>query len=440
MNSYKIAIIGGYGGMGKFFAELFKKEKFDVTISGPSESEGERVAKKLGVWYEKDNVDAVKDADIVMISVPIDVSLEVIGKVAPYVKSNSLLMDVTSVKEKPCAAMKEHAKKGVEIIGTHPIFSHRVGTLEGQVFVLTPVRAKKWLSWLRRFLKEHKVRVFETTPEEHDRVMAVVQGLTHFTYIAVGKTLEEIDFDIKESRNFSSPIYELMLDMIGRIVGQNPKLYASIQMENPRIPEIHEIFLKTAKELSSDVKRRDEEKFMEMMKEAARHFDDVKGAMGRSDKAIFSLISELDHLKRSIGREVCLKHIYSGKIHFGIIKSVTPDIVVLENSGKSELKLSNIQILDDNERIRYKTEKFGTVSRDFSIILDKGVDEEFISELLKDYDENIASVKIKDVYSGKQIGTGKKSVCFGVDLIDNNVKETENKIKKFFDKLGGMLR
>ncbi len=438
--THRVAIIGGYGGMGKFFAELFKREKFNVVISGPSESEGEKTAKKLGVEYKRENVEAVRDADIVMISVPIDVTLDVIRRVAPHVKENSLLMDVTSVKEKPCKEMKKYAKKGVEIIGTHPIFSHRVNRLEGQVFVLTPIRAKRWLSWLREFLKKHRVRVFETTPEEHDRVMAVVQGLTHFAYIAVGKTLKEIDFDIKESRKFSSPVYELMLDMIGRIIGQNPKLYASIQMENPRIPEIHDVFLKTVRELREIVKSRDKDRFMEMMKDAARHFDDVEGAMGRSDKAIFSLISELDRLKSYIGREVCLRHIYSGRIHLGIIRSVTPESVVLENSGRSELKLSNIQILDDNERIRYKTERFGTASRDFSVILDIGVDENFISELLKDYDENFISVKIKDVYSGKQIGTEKKSVCFGVNIINNNLKESEKKIKKFFDRIGGRLR
>jgi len=53
--------------------------------------------------------------------------------------------------------------------------------------------------------------------------MAVVQGLTHFNYISIGKTLEKLSFNVRESRKYSSPIYDLMLDMVGRIIGQNPE-------------------------------------------------------------------------------------------------------------------------------------------------------------------------------------------------------------------------
>jgi prephenate dehydrogenase len=437
----KIAIIGGYGGMGRFFAKLFAEEGFDIVVTGPNESKGKRVAKELNVSYERDNRTAARKADVVVISVPIDKTLEVIRDVAPEVRENSLLMDVTSVKEKPCKAMNKHSKRGVEIIGTHPVFSHRVAGIEGQVFILTPVRGEKWLKWLRKFLKKHKARVYESTPEEHDRIMAVVQGLTHFAYISIGKTLQELDFDIKESRKFSSPIYELMLDMVGRIIGQSPELYSSIQMQNPRIRAIHKKFLETARELSEKIEKKDEKGFMEIMTSAARHFDDVDRAMGRSDKAIASLISELSYLKDSIGKELCLKHIYSGKVHLGMVKSVTPEEVILEESGKEHaLKLSNIRILSDDGRIKYKTEKFGTVSRDFSVILDKNVNEGFLSELLENSDEMILGIEIKDVYSGPQIEKDKKSVCFGIEMINSDAKETEKKINRFFYDLGGRMR
>jgi len=441
MAKKKISIIGGYGGMGAFFARLFKDEGFSVTISGPSEVKGEKVAKELGAEYVKGNKKAAKDADIVMISVPIDYTLDVIKEVAPAVKKGALLMDVTSVKEEPCKAMKKFSGNGVEILGTHPVFSHRVGTLEGQVFVLTPVRGKKWLVWLKEFLSKHKARIYESTPVEHDRIMAVVQGLTHFAYISIGKTLQELDLDVKESRKFSSPIYELMLDIVGRIIGQNPELYASIQTQNPRVLEVHDAFLKTAKELNQTVKDKDEKKFMTIMSQAAKHFGDVDSAMGRSDKAIYSLISELDCLKNSIGKEICLKHIYSGKIHYGTVKEVTPDDVILVDSGKSRrLKISNLQILPDDELIESMTGKFGTVKRDFSFVFDDNINGRFIAKLLRGYDLDIIGVEIKDVYTGSQIGPGRKSICFGVEILNRNPKETSVRINEFFSRLGGAAR
>lgn len=438
---FKISIIGGYGGMGKLFAKLFKDEGFEVTITGPNEIEGRKTAERLDVKYERNNAVAAGNSDITIISVPIEMTGGVIKEVAPAMKENSLLMDFTSIKEMPCRAMEKFAGKNVEIIGTHPIFGPRTISLDGQVFVVAPIRSKKWLQWLREFLKKHNARVFETTPEEHDSVMAVVQGLTHFAYISIGKTLQELDFDIRKSRNFSSPIYELMLDMVGRILGQDPGLYSSIQMENPQAWRVHKVFLKSANELSGAISKKDREKFIEIMTSAAKHFDDVDRAMGRSDKAISSLISELAYLKNSIGKELCLKHIYSGNVHLGAVISVTPDTVTIKDSGRAfELKLSNIQILSDEERIKYKSEKFGKIARDFSIIFNEDVDEKFISELLKRNSEDILNVSIKDIYRGDKLGTGKKSVCVGVEIINSNVQNVEGKIGEFFTRIGGKFR
>jgi len=437
----RIAVIGGYGGMGRFFASLFAGEGFPVVISGPNELSGRETAKKIGAEYVKDNALAVKDADIVIISVPINATLDVIKEVAPHVMAGSLLMDLTSVKEKPCEYMNKYAPKDVEVLGTHPVFGHRVGGLEGQVFVLTPVRGKKWAPYVREFLEEHKARVYESTPKEHDRVMAVVQGLTHFNYISVGKTLENLDFDIKESRKYSSPIYDLMLDMIGRIVGQNPELYASIQMQNPQVTKVHKVFLETASELADAVKKKDEARFIKMMKDAASNFDDLERAMGRSDKAIHSLVSELEFLKNSIGKEICLRHIYSGARHIGIVRSVTPDTVVLETGGKkSQLKISNLEVLKEEEKALFKKEFYGTLERDYSIVLSDETDEAYLASLLKRLDDNIVSARIKDIYRGKQTGTGKKSVCFSFTLVDSGVKTTEENIQKFFNGIGGHPR
>jgi prephenate dehydrogenase len=437
----RIAVIGGYGGMGRFFASLFSGEGFPVVISGPNELSGRETARKIGAEYVKDNALAAKDADIVIISVPINSTLDVIKEVAPHVLSGSLLMDLTSVKEKPCEYMDKYAPRDAEVLGTHPVFGHRVGGLEGQVFVLTPVRGKKWTAYIREFLKEHKSRVYESTPKEHDHVMAVVQGLTHFNYISVGKTLEKLDFDIKESRKYSSPIYDLMLDMIGRIVGQNPELYASIQMQNPQVTKVHKVFLETAGELADAVKKKDEARFIRMMKDAASNFDDLERAMGRSDKAIHSLVSELEYLKNSLGKEICLRHIYSGTRHIGIVRSVTPDTVMLETGGKkSQLKISNLEVLNESEKALFKREFYGTVERDYSIVLSDETDETYLASLLKRLDDNIVTAGIKDVYRGKQAGAGKKSVCFSFMIIDSGVKTTEENIKKFFDGIGGHPR
>ena len=57
---------------------------------------------------------------------------------------------------------------------------------------------------------------------------------------------------------------------------------------------------------------------------------DISGALGRSDKAINSLNHEHSLLNQSIGKEIGLKHIYSGKIHVGILERVDKNTVFVK--------------------------------------------------------------------------------------------------------------
>jgi prephenate dehydrogenase len=64
----KIAIIGGSGKMGKWFARLLSKEGFEVTITGRDEAKLAAAGKELGLCTAS-NIEAVQDADAILLSV-----------------------------------------------------------------------------------------------------------------------------------------------------------------------------------------------------------------------------------------------------------------------------------------------------------------------------------------------------------------------------------
>ncbi len=435
----KIAIIGGTGNFGRIFARLFKEEGHEVVITGRDVLKGERVAGEEGVRFSNDNIKAAKESDVVIISVYIENTIDVIKQVAPHVRPGCLLMDFTSVKVEPTQAMLKHAKNGVEIIGTHPMFGPRTRTIEGLTFIITPVRTGKWEGFIKEFLEKQKSKVIWTTPEEHDRIMGVVQGLTHFTYIAIASTLRELEIDVKQSRKFASPIYELMLDLVARIVGQSPQLYASIQMHNPKTDAVRRTFINEIEKLNQIIENRDMGAFKEIMSKSAKHLDDIDASMGRSDKAILALREELKKLSDSIGREVALKHIYSGAVHVGTVKEVDPEKVVLETSGASSreilLKLSNVELLDEKFLKKWKQEHLPGMSRDFSFMFPVNTDEEIIRKCIESTGD-IISCKIIDIYKGKQIPEGKKSITFRVEALDFDFSTVETLLKG----IGGVLR
>ena len=139
MIKMNIGIIGGSDGLGKTLIYYFRDE-FNVFITGRDHNKGRNVANELGVTYIESNEEITKISDILVISVPINHTSNVICEVAPFMKDGSLMVDVTSVKEGPSKVMSEVLGGNVEYIPTHPIFGPRTMELDNQVIVLTPLK------------------------------------------------------------------------------------------------------------------------------------------------------------------------------------------------------------------------------------------------------------------------------------------------------------
>lgn len=293
----RMLIIGGTGETGSWFARYFRKRGFDVSVWGPSGKSD--VAAALGVRFASDLMQEVEQSDVVLVSVPIERTVEVIRDVAPHMRSGSLLMDVTSLKAEPMKAMRTYAPEGVEIIGTHPMFGPTMPSLRGQTIILTPVWRGHWLSAMRSLFEEDGAHIEILDADEHDEIMAVVQALTHFAYISIGATLRMLNFDVERSRRFMSPVYEIMIDFVGRILDQSPELYASIQM-NPKALAVRRTFIAECMRLSERAELGDLVGFKQIMAQAAEHFGDTHAALERSDRMINRRICEEKRVNASL--------------------------------------------------------------------------------------------------------------------------------------------
>jgi prephenate dehydrogenase len=326
-------------------------------------------------------------------------------------KAGSLLMDFTSIKVKPVEAMRKFTPPDVEILGTHPMFGPTIPTIRGQTVILVPVkgRSEKWFPIVKGLFEESGAHVEITTAAEHDMLVSVVQGLTHFAYISIGMTIDKLDFDLKKSRKFVSPVYDIMLDFVGRILGQNPYLYALIQMENPGVLDVHDAFIEECKELSSLVRAHDEEGFVRKMKGAARKYGDTAHALRKSDKLINYRIAEYETVLNSIGKVCGFSHIYSGKIHVGTLEKVGPDEIVLTklvSKGTApciknkyiNLKLENLRLLSKSELREWRKENLEHLIRDISVFVPEDSDPEIILGAINT-NIHLAACEISDIYT-----------------------------------------
>ncbi|WP_421078215.1 prephenate dehydrogenase [Methanothermococcus sp. Ax23] len=437
-----ISIIGGTDGLGKWFARFLKNKGFDVVVTGRDVVKGKNVEKELGVKYTNDNIEASKIGDIVMVAVPINITERVIQEIAPHVRENCVLMDITSIKEIPSRAMEKYAKDGVCVIPTHPMFGPATPSLKRQVVILTPSEKHKnnpWFDKIKNFLEKEGARVIVIPPEKHDRIMGVVQGLTHYAYITLGATLKDLDINIKESRKYASPIYELMINIIARIIGQNPYLYADIQMHNPQIKHIHETFIKECNNIKQVVEKKDRESFANIMKEAAKHFgnETIRG-MNYSNKAVGAITEEIERIKKSTGKEIGLRHVYSNKVHFGIVKNIVDDFVIIDKNGKDlKINVANVILMDDEELKQWKEQNLKKYYYDISVLFKKEVNPDIILKLLN----CMFDIEIIDVYEGSNIKNGFKSITFRIySYKKDDLKALEESFLEVVKNIGGIER
>jgi chorismate mutase/prephenate dehydrogenase len=270
-----VAVIGGAGAMGCCLAELFSDLGHAVMIAD------------LSTRLTPEEAAAV--AEVVVISVPIEATEGVIRTVGPRIRPAALLMDVTSIKAAPMRAML--ASCAGSVVGTHPLFAPSVHSLQGQRIVLTPGRGDEWLAWLRQMLHARGLSITETTPEEHDRVMAVVQVLVHFSTEVMGQTLSALGVSLDQTLSFTSPIYLLELLMTARHFAQSPELYAAIHMSNPAAPDVTGAFVRAAEVLRELGSRQDRAAFRDMFGHVREFFGEfTEQALAESDFLIDRIV------------------------------------------------------------------------------------------------------------------------------------------------------
>ena len=428
-----MTIIGGTRGLGRWIAEHLSNN-FNITITSRNKASGLEVARELNVDYSNNNIEAIQNADIVIFSVPIEYTAETIKEVAPHAPEGSLLMDVCSIKTEAAEALNKYAPDNVEILPCHPMFGPRVPTIKRQIIVLTPIenRAENWFDRVEKYLTKSECEIVVTTPEEHDKYMSIVQGLTHFSFITLASTIRKLHINVERSRSFSSPIYSLMLDMVSRVIYQNPYLYYSIQKNNKENTHAREVLIKEGAYLSKLIEDGNEEDFVKNMEESSEHLDNREEALIRSDRAIGMLSQKTNVLTKSIGREIGLKDLYSGNINVGTVKKVTSKCVILESDDEIPLKISNVDILSAKEVFEWKKNNLKLEHFNLSVRLPSSCKEKYLIKMFE-HIEGVIDVEITNI---KQISDSATEFTFEYTTFH---RKDKNYVEEYVKGIGGKI-
>jgi cyclohexadieny/prephenate dehydrogenase len=183
--------------------------------------------------------DAVKGADLVVLSVPVGACVALAAEIAPSLKPGAILTDVGSVKAAVVRDIAPHVPKGVHFVPGHPIAGTEQSgpeagfaeLFEGRWTILTPEPGtdKAAVDKLKGFWHALGSKVEIMAPEHHDMVLAITSHLPHLIAYNIVNTAAHLErVTDKEVIKFSAGDFRDFT----RIAASDPTMWRDVFLNN----------------------------------------------------------------------------------------------------------------------------------------------------------------------------------------------------------------
>jgi cyclohexadieny/prephenate dehydrogenase len=200
----KIALIG-FGLIGGSIARAAREQGLagEIVTTARSAKTRARVS-ELGITDRvlETNAEAAKDADLVILCIPVGACGAVAQEIAAHLKPGAIVSDVGSVKGAVVRDMAPYLPAGVHFVPAHPVAgTEHSGPDSGfaELFInrwciLTPPEGTdaNAVEKLRAFWAALGAKVEIMTPDHHDLVLAITSHLPHLIAYTIVGTADEL--------------------------------------------------------------------------------------------------------------------------------------------------------------------------------------------------------------------------------------------------------
>lgn len=237
----QVAIVGAAGKMGAWFAAYFVKRgmevcTFDVrpfAIAGANSAQSMR--------------ECVHDADLVLVCVPVQKTSELVKRCEKEMKKGSRLAEISSVKSKTFAALK-NVRKDLSVLCLHPMFGPGADPAKALKMLLIPVRDRAGeQAAAEQAFPQMSINVIPDA-KTHDKSIATVLGLTYFVNIAFAGVIAKED--LKALKKVGGTTFGVQSMLAESIMTDEPELAAALLRDNPYVKAYTTRYLKGAQEIA----------------------------------------------------------------------------------------------------------------------------------------------------------------------------------------------
>ena len=217
--------------------------------------------------------DGVKKADIVILSTPMDVMLDLLPEILNY-SENQVIMDVGSTKERLLKTVKNHPKRK-NFVATHPMAGTEFSGIEAAIPNLFDNKytvicdekdsSKAALHLVKSLYESIPMNIAYLNAKEHDVHTAYVSHISHISSFALALTVLEKEKDEKQ-------IFELASSGFGstvRLAKSSPDMWAPIFRQNrDNLLDVLDEHINTLARFRSLLIKNDFETIYKLMEEA----------------------------------------------------------------------------------------------------------------------------------------------------------------------------
>ena len=233
----KIGIIG-LGLMGGSFSIEMRRLFPNSFILGNDISQiNIKSAKKLELIDDVFEIDNLSGFDIILISVPVDISLKIVNRVLDQATENTLVLDVGSTKLPICNEVQNHSKRK-NFLAMHPISgtenSGPDASVKGLYTGITNIVCEKEKTGSKQYdlalsiFQKLEMKIIYMDPKVHDQHISYVSHLSHITSFILAKTVIEKEIDEKNIFDLAGSGFESTV----RLAKSSPEMWSPIFLQN----------------------------------------------------------------------------------------------------------------------------------------------------------------------------------------------------------------
>lgn len=194
-------------------------------------------AKNLGLIDKEATYSDLPKADMVIVTIPVDVLVEQLPKILDAIKDDAVVIDAGSTKSLICKTVGEHPKRR-NFLACHPIAGTEYsgpsaaieGLFQGKTNIICEVEktAFKLQERALGFFQGLGMRIRYMNPDAHDRHIAYVSHLSHISSFMLGKTVIDKERNERDIFDMAGSGFESTV----RLAKSSPAMWTPIFKQN----------------------------------------------------------------------------------------------------------------------------------------------------------------------------------------------------------------